>query len=447
MSVRPALAALCVVLVASTAEAQSTVADGVAALARGDVSRAADILRSIAEDWHQNDPAAAFFLGTLYETGDGVPADPVRACALYSIATMDGMFGEIAGRLAKKLLFSHDHAWQDLCAVTMQVGLDHRFEPATFLLAPNHTVEWTLTGATITYGTEVRAHPIRNAPRGALFLPLSQTDVPAAAVGSPPQHFIQLAFWEPSGKGWTLHWFLYEVAGVELNQVASEGALLRSASPERPDQGAVDPRTLVDFHRNDQGLPAVTIRAADGPRTVLIETLTEKRAGQARDAARAAADGRVDWKKDQDPTRPPRMQYADAEGCQMGFAYAWTADRAEALALRRNSPEPLASDSRAASGTFEIAPASRFGVEVHVYQRAVRDPFCTDVMFEKPVETVWRAVSGTVTLEVSPPGIVARQPDARRATIRIAGAVFVSDAGARLQAPTIVFSALVRGGF
>ena len=63
--------------------AQGTAADGIAALAAGDATRAAAILRPIAEHAHTRDAAAHFVMAGLYDAGRGVPSDPLRACALY----------------------------------------------------------------------------------------------------------------------------------------------------------------------------------------------------------------------------------------------------------------------------------------------------------------------------------------------------------------------------
>ncbi len=436
---RVCLAAACIA-VATAAQAQTATADGVAALARGDIQRAVEILRPLAEDWRHPDPNAAFFLATLYDSGHGVPLDPLRACALYEWAVGDssGVFSQAAAPMLRKTMLSSDTARRDECLVTAQVGLDHHFEPATLLLGPRHTVEWTLAGATITYGTDVRQFPVRGAPRGALFLPLLETDIPAADAGSPPLHFVQLAFWVPTGDTWSLSWFLYEISGAELNLAATESAPVRTTSRERPEPGAIDLRSLVDLQANAQGRPAYTIRSDAGARSVLIETLAEKRALNARRDARAAADARVDWKAEQNPARIPQMQYVDAEGCYSSFMYAWTGDHAEVLTLRRDG----SSDQRFTSGIFEIARGIQ--VDIHVYQSAVREPFCTDVGFKKPTETVWRAVAGVVTVELSSAGVVARQPFARYATIHITGAEFVSDTGARVrQSLPIAFTALV----
>ena len=437
-SLRVCLAVTCIAA-ATAAQAQTATADGVAALARGDVQRAVEILRPLGEDWRHPDPSAAFFLATLYDSGQGVPLDPARACALYQWAAGDvnGVFSQAAGSLMRKTLLSSDTARRDECQVMVQVGLDHHFEPATFRLGPLQTVEWTLAGATITYGNNVRQFPIRLGPRGAVFLPLLQTDVPAAEAGSPPLHFVQLALWCPTGDTWSLSWFLYEISGAELNLAATESALVRTTSRQRPEPGTIDLRDVIVLQADAQGRPTYMLRSEAGARTVLIETLAEKRAADARRDARAAADARVDWQAEQNPARVPTMQYVDAEGCYSWFAYAWTGDRTEVLTLRSGSfGQPFT------SGRFEIGRAVQ--VDIHVYQRAVREPFCTDVGYEKPTETVWHAVSGGVTIQLSPTGVVARQPNARYATIQIIGAEFVSETGARVrQSHPVAFTTLV----
>ena len=84
---------------------------------------------------------------------------------------------------------------------------------------------------------------------------------------------------------------------------------------------------------------------------------------------------------------------------------------------------------------------------LHLYEQPLQSPeFCTDVGFAT-TKTVWRAISGTVTVTTSPPGLYGRDPHLYRASIRIDGAVFVSDGGQRLQqAAPIVLTAVVRGG-
>lgn len=86
---------------------QIATADGVAAIARGDYTRAVRILKPIADAWLATDPAAEFFMAGLYDAGDGVPADALRSCALYDRAasSMTDPFGIEASRLLRASAF------------------------------------------------------------------------------------------------------------------------------------------------------------------------------------------------------------------------------------------------------------------------------------------------------------------------------------------------------
>src|SRR5947208_9749657 len=69
-------------LVASDVRAQTT-SDGVLALVRGDYQTAARILQPLADAASQPDAMAQFFMAMLYYSGQGLPRNAVRACALY----------------------------------------------------------------------------------------------------------------------------------------------------------------------------------------------------------------------------------------------------------------------------------------------------------------------------------------------------------------------------
>src|SRR6185503_668203 len=77
------LALALVMLVWSPASAQTTTADGLAAMLAGDYTSAARIFRPLAEDVASPDPLATFFLATLYHGGRGVHRDDFHACGLY----------------------------------------------------------------------------------------------------------------------------------------------------------------------------------------------------------------------------------------------------------------------------------------------------------------------------------------------------------------------------
>src|SRR5689334_10885988 len=73
--------ALAVFLAPAIVAAQSSTADGVQALLRGDYEAAARILKPLAENGAQPDPIAQFFLASLYEAGRGVARNQLRACS------------------------------------------------------------------------------------------------------------------------------------------------------------------------------------------------------------------------------------------------------------------------------------------------------------------------------------------------------------------------------
>lgn len=101
-----------ILIAGATVVRGQTTADGVAALARGDYARAAEILRPIAESWRQSDTAAQYFMATLYDSGQGVSADPLRACALYlrASANRENPFGAEADRLVGASIRSPFHS-------------------------------------------------------------------------------------------------------------------------------------------------------------------------------------------------------------------------------------------------------------------------------------------------------------------------------------------------
>lgn len=271
MRSRALLAALGAALITANAHAQTT-ADGVAALARGDEALAAQILRPIAEDWRRDDRAAEFFLGTMYETGRGVPLDPLRACALYQMTTAfsdQGIFSEPAYRLIRKLLQVHGNAWYEECGVLATIGLGHRFETTSFALSSGESVEWTLAGATVTYQQRSRRFPIRVASRGAIFLPLRRTELRVPG-GPAPRHLVQLLFWQPSSSGttWSLQWFLYEISQGSLAQAGFETELKRSEGRQPPELSALELDALVGLRVNDQGVAVATLQTQAGPRIV-----------------------------------------------------------------------------------------------------------------------------------------------------------------------------------
>jgi hypothetical protein len=88
---------------------------------------------------------------------------------------------------------------------------------------------------------------------------------------------------------------------------------------------------------------------------------------------------------------------------------------------------------------FDLSKERDFSLRIYVYARPVRANPCSDVVMPMPAEVAWRAVSGTVDIEIAAGG-----NGRRRAIVRILNAEFEGPAGkkVRLGGP-IVLTAVV----
>ena len=429
---------------------QSGVADGLAALARGEHQRAVEILRPLAENDRGADPVAQFFMASMYEEGRGVPRDPLRACVLYHRAANfhEHPFGEEASHLMRALWQRQGNEFFADCQLISNLGFDHRFEPAIFELGPDHSIAWNLRGATVSYQGKTTNYPMTLASRGAAFLPLRYTSLPGDGASPRMRHFVEVFVWEGRDTTWGLAWHLYEVSGSELTSIAHESPL--ATSPMRPPAAARnDVRQLVTLRTNANGHAEWAILEGPHARSEGIPSAEERREVRELEAARKAADAKVDWNRRSDAQRLPSFAYSGNDGCANLFVYAWADDRSEWLSVRVDRE------------TLQLSPGVRIidiaqqpdavALRVQVYQQPVRGQlFCTDVV-PVPADTVmesWRAVGGRMTIELSAPGIRARNPALYRATIRIDNAEFVDSTGRRhRQTRPIVLTAVVGSFF
>jgi hypothetical protein len=412
--------------------AQTTTADGVAALARGDYQLAVEILKPIAEGLRSNDTTAQFFMAGLYDSGRGVPADPLRACALYQRAAseFDRPFGRQASGLFAAAI-SRGREFDQECQRLAVTGFDNGFEPMMFDLGPGHSVQWTLAAASVTYDGRTKRHDLAFAQPGARFLPLQHTELATGPTRSVTRHFIEMFMWYPSGMSgpWKLHWFIFEVVRDEIIQIDTPESLATVAG-DVLSRTAFDVRDHAVLRVDDSGQAEWAVLNGPHAETRSIESDAERR--EARDARqrRDAALKAVDWKRRQDVGRPPTMTVVDAEGCGFVQVYGWTADRAEAVVVSLNGSELGLSGSPA---VFDLSrQLVNLSVAVHVYDTPRHQfDFCSDVRMPPPPDSVgpeiWHAVAGTIALEFSPPG--------RRATVTLNNVVLRNSAGRTLRVP------------
>jgi hypothetical protein len=415
------------------AGARTTSAAGIDAYPRKDYDAAAEILRPIAERTDRPDHAAEFFMASLYESGRGVAVDLVRSCALYQrSADPAGPFGAPAralwGAIRKRLTSDQE---QD-CLSLARVGLNHGFQPVTFMLEPEQSIAWTISGATVTYRGKDKHIDVGLELWGSRFLPIRHTELAVDSSPSTRRHFMEVFRWVPTDAGrWMLLWELFEVIRDDLRRIAGEP--LETLAAEEPPTGSwADVRELVSLRVTDAGDAELAILGGSHRRTVLIETDAERLGATARDAARRAADRRVDWNADRDVRRPPSLAYADVRGCRGVFVYGWSEDRMEATTVFAHR-DGLQLSTRAQTLDALNQP-DLLEVQIHVYARPVlNSPFCTDVGSQMPSEEIWRVRGGRVTISLSPVAARVPTPATDTATIRIDGAVLVNSAGTRVS--------------
>jgi hypothetical protein len=442
------------VLLAPPVAFAQTTPDGVDAFDRGDYQRAAQILTPIAERWPgADDERALFHLATMYQKGLGVPADPMRACILFSrvafpLSPTPGRFVREAIEQLHRVQETMTSEQANECFFVAHFGFEQGSWPATFMLGPRDWIaldlsreKWRISATISRAGKDTRRDVGVMMLPGTRFLSIEHTVLMTGASRRTPRDFIEFFTWFPiPGGQWSLSWQLFEVVRDDL--VSVTGARLVTISAERPPMDfSSELRELVRLQVNDSGNAAWDVRGPN-PQSDVIETDAERREVSELSRLRREADARVDWTRKRDVQDVPSLMYTDSDGCRNLFVYAWSEDRTEAITVQadRNVLE-LSTTPR----SFDLAAHPELEIEVHVSEQAEHHwPFCTDVIVLGTRRHTWRATTGRVTIELSAPGIRARLPLAYRATIRIAGAEFVSATGARVkQARQIVLSAVV----
>lgn len=442
---------LVLLIVAGPSAGQSSTEDGIRAVQRGDYYRAAEILGPIAEDWQSRDAAAQFFMAGLYESGRGVPADPLRACALYMRASSD-LSSPYSARAMPLFaaLASRSREFDAECQLLANLGFDHGFEPAVFDLSPGHFVKWTLASADVTHNGRTRQHELGFRQPGTRFLTQEYTRLAGGSAGADPRHFVQIFMWVPAKPvEWQLWWHIYEIVGDDLVRVSTPSDPILAVQGEQPpSKDRFDVREHASLHVDDEGHATWALLKGPRARAERIEADAERREGREIERTRARALKDVDWKRRHDVDRPPSFAYIDGDGCGLAHLYAWTADRAEVIFVSAQLPEPGAG---ARTATYDIA---RDRADVHAEVRLYRGAqhgfdFCSDVrlVVASNLPETWLAVAGTVTVEMSAPGVRARNPAMRRATVTLRDLVLRSAEAKTVRTPGPVRLTAIVGSF
>jgi hypothetical protein len=270
MRLRPYLVAFGFFLGPSIAAAQTTTRDGVQALLRGDYQTAARILRPLAEDAPQPDPVAQFFMATLYEAGNGVARNGLRACGLYvAAASPANPFMSQSLRLA---LAFQEQSVPPLAQPCAPFSADDRgLPPTSFDLAPDHRIAMDRSGATISYRGKQAQTYSEMGGAGWVYLPPRHIELVVSRPVAASRHFIQLFIWWPETSDrsvWSLGWILKEVIGLEFLPVTGDKRLLTLTVPQPP--ASFDVESVADVRVNANGEAEWVVSPGPGSHSAVI---------------------------------------------------------------------------------------------------------------------------------------------------------------------------------
>jgi hypothetical protein len=252
------------------AGAQTTVLDGVHAIARGDYDAAAKILTPLADTNEHPDPIAQFFLGLLAETGRGVARNSVRACGLYARSgTAESPLAARARALARY--------YQDASALMRSQCADAAALPwattpvDTITLAADHWVRRDDDGLTVAYHGQERRLPMPLSGPGLTHLNLRHTALQVRRPARIRRDFVSVFFWVPvpnvEPRHWGLIWMLYEIRGLDLQMVRG-GPIVTVAGTDPPVSFDVD--AVAQVRVNEDGDAEWFAPASADPRPVPI---------------------------------------------------------------------------------------------------------------------------------------------------------------------------------
>jgi hypothetical protein len=256
-----------------SAGAQTTTADGIQALTRGDYATAARILRPLAEDAAQPDPLALFFMATLYESGRGVALNPIRACGLYLRAATSKNPLLSQSLVLAQLIHRDLPPVRDLCAAASSYAWQD--PPArSFTLGQDHWARLGREGFVVGYKGAQETAAITMGGPGWAYVLIRHTPLDVSRPVAMRRHFIEFFFWLPHTDSdpleWDLRWMVFEVVGTDPLAVPAGSILANIVAAQPPASAPVD--DLVRIRVNADG-EAEWARSGPNPRSGVIPYL------------------------------------------------------------------------------------------------------------------------------------------------------------------------------
>jgi hypothetical protein len=268
--VRVPLIAFCA-LAPATVSAQSSTADGVQAIIRGDSAAAIRILTPLAEDFGKPDPLAQFFLATALDSGRGAPLNRIRSCGLYLRAAVPG---NPLAHQARTLAANTQELSALMSTMCTAASVWPWGAPITtrVTMAADRWVVIDPSGVTVGYQGQERRAPLGLGGPGYISLPVRHTALDVPAPREMHRDFIELFDWHPidhsDAPTWALGWMLFEVVGADLVPITGDPSLTTVVASRPP--ATVDLETLVRVRVNGQGEAEWAVLRPSNPRSGVI---------------------------------------------------------------------------------------------------------------------------------------------------------------------------------
>lgn len=258
------------ILAPCAAGAQTTTADGIQALTRGDYASAARILRPLAEEAAQPDPLALFFMATLYESGRGVAVSSMHACGLYLKAATPAN-PLLTQSLALARMIHRDLPLPYQLCVAASTHPWHNPPPTSFTIGQDHWVRIDQRGFVVGYQGTQKTATIGLGGPGLVFLPIRHTQLEVSRPAPARRDFIEFFLWVPhpvsDRSEWALRWIVYEIVGAETLMVALDGALANVRAAQPPVSAADEEMARLRVNANGE---AEWVVLGTNPRTAVI---------------------------------------------------------------------------------------------------------------------------------------------------------------------------------
>jgi hypothetical protein len=259
--------------ISASAHGQSTTADGITALARGDAAAAMRILQPLADRLPDPDPLAQFFVGAILHVPHFGGTDLIRGCDYAKSRSAANPLSDQADWLLDATYREMSPEMRTMCDAAV-TGVWREPAPVTFTLGPGYTA--TIDNAGITVSRDAaRFTTMTMGGVEWVFLPTRHSRLDGSPRVGVSRHFLEYFAWIPDDPqtrtAWSLSWMISEVVGIGVR--FRNGSVLAHVDGTRP-PASHPAEKMARLQVNAEGHVQMVI-TGPGARTEIIPDLSE----------------------------------------------------------------------------------------------------------------------------------------------------------------------------